>query len=504
MKKILFIIVCLGFVLANHIAAQQKAQIRIRKNVNGVESQETREFMLDDSRQLEDILNELNEQNANESGLVEQQIEISILSEDGLSGSPSNGMPFGIVPFSNTRKPTLGVMLREYPAKKSRRRVQKLVTITEVMKQTPADMAGLQSGDVIIRVDDTPITAAQQVLDLVKLMEVRGGDLEVVVKRKNRKKKILVHIVGKPVHTWGNEQFGFYFDGDITRMFGPGQGDTHIPAQPFNKNNEGFNTDETAYLGVTPSDMTTTTGVAVNVEDQSPAQEMGLMDGDVVLELNGEIIGDFNALSAAVRKCKPGSIVDILILRDNKEKRITGSLGKRSMSASDDFQIFHDFKGQGDNGDLFYDFEFNMDAEDLQKQMEQFFRDLNDPMPNDMHPFNSADASAIIHIEEATPEQKTKLEIPSATLAPEEMTLVPNTLNGAVELNFKIANNEPVTVIMKDASSNILFFDERALTDMVYRRSISLNAYPEGDYYLIISQGSRAYAKKLVKSKLKK
>ena len=60
MKKTLLITLCLGFLLAGGMWAQQKAQIRIKKNVNGVESQETREVIIDENNSIEDVLRELN------------------------------------------------------------------------------------------------------------------------------------------------------------------------------------------------------------------------------------------------------------------------------------------------------------------------------------------------------------------------------------------------------------------------------------------------------------
>ena len=64
MKKSLYAFILLALLLAGGTWAQQKAQIRIKKNVNGVESEETREFMLEDNSRLEEVLKEINEQNS--------------------------------------------------------------------------------------------------------------------------------------------------------------------------------------------------------------------------------------------------------------------------------------------------------------------------------------------------------------------------------------------------------------------------------------------------------
>jgi predicted metalloprotease with PDZ domain len=65
------------------------------------------------------------------------------------------------------------------------------VLITEVIKDSPADQAGLQSGDEIFEVNGSTIRSYDELVDL--LYDRKKGDvLEVLVKRNNKKKKIAV------------------------------------------------------------------------------------------------------------------------------------------------------------------------------------------------------------------------------------------------------------------------------------------------------------------------
>jgi len=231
---------------------------------------------------------------------------------------------------------------------------------------------------------------------------------------------------------------------------------------------------------------------------------MGLLNGDVILELNGDIVGDFATLTSAVRKSKPGSTIELLIQREGKEKRLTGAVGKRNLSASEDFQIFHDYKGMDDEGNYFYDFEFNMDAEDLQKQMEQFFRDLNQPLPEGMYPGAAAASGSMIRIEETEAAKMQTLNISAKRLVFDQLSFIPQPAVGLVEISFTTSQELPVTVVLKDESSQVLLYDERNLTNNSYERLIDLNAYPTGSYYIIIQQGDSAFSKKLVKYQDKK
>jgi hypothetical protein len=54
-------------------------------------------------------------------------------------------------------------------------------------------------------------------------------------------------------------------------------------------------------------------------------------------------------------------------------------------------------------------------------------------------------------------------------------------------------------VLLQDENNQVLVYDERSEKNMNYSRSIDLGDYPEGNYYLTISQGSNGYSKKLVK-----
>jgi hypothetical protein len=217
----------------------------------------------------------------------------------------------------------------------------------------------------------------------------------------------------------------------------------------------------------------------------------------VVLEFNGEAIGDFATLAAAVRKCKPETSVEILILRDGKERRITGALGKRKTSTSDDFQIFHDFKGMDDEGNYFYDFEFNMDADDIQRQMQELFRNLNGNA--DITPFETPSGSGLLRLEEMDEAEFKALSLQPNSLTFDQLSFIPNAGTGSIEVQFSLPSQDPVTVVLKDKEGHTLLYDEQTLSQGVYKRSIAMSAYPEGNYYIVIEQQGKSFAKELVK-----
>lgn len=95
-----------------------------------------------------------------------------------------------------------------------------------------------------------------------------------------------------------------------------------------------------AYLGIRGEDMEKPMaeafgmdrprGVVVhNVEDGTPADEAGLKDGDVILELNGNKVKNWRLFASRIASNPPGTEITLTILRDNEEKKVEVELGKR-------------------------------------------------------------------------------------------------------------------------------------------------------------------------------
>ena len=72
------------------------------------------------------------------------------------------------------------------------------------------------------------------------------------------------------------------------------------------------------------------TGVIVNsVTDDSPAAKAGMVDGDVIVELNGAKVTDTAGFTSSVRALAPGDKAVLMVQRDGKKKTLTAELGER-------------------------------------------------------------------------------------------------------------------------------------------------------------------------------
>jgi predicted metalloprotease with PDZ domain len=64
------------------------------------------------------------------------------------------------------------------------------------------------------------------------------------------------------------------------------------------------------------------------VQPNSVAQKAGIQIDDVIVRFNGEQIADFEALTAAIAKCKPSAEVKLELLRSGETRKFEVTLGE--------------------------------------------------------------------------------------------------------------------------------------------------------------------------------
>lgn len=83
-------------------------------------------------------------------------------------------------------------------------------------------------------------------------------------------------------------------------------------------------------------------GIVVGyVEEGGPADEAGLMEGDIILKLDGKKFKDYTEFRVSIGNKKPGDTIELEIIRDEASETITMELGERdpeemASSLSDD------------------------------------------------------------------------------------------------------------------------------------------------------------------------
>ena len=175
-------------------------------------------------------------------------------------------------------------------------KVDKGVLITNVTKDRPAAKAGLEAGDVITAVAGKTVEDADDLQKLLKKYEP-GDKAEIAYVRQGNSNTVQVELDDP------EEKFYTY----------------------------------RGYLGVNLQDLTpqlksffkVDNGVLITeVMEDSPAKKAEFKAGDVVIRLADQTIESADDLTKAVRGHKPGDKVDVVIIRDKKQKTINVELGK--------------------------------------------------------------------------------------------------------------------------------------------------------------------------------
>ena len=70
-----------------------------------------------------------------------------------------------------------------------------------------------------------------------------------------------------------------------------------------------------------------------SVEKDSPAEEAGVQEGDIITEVNGEKVTAYSDLSSVISKSKAGDVITLTINRDGETLKIKVTLGVHKQAA---------------------------------------------------------------------------------------------------------------------------------------------------------------------------
>jgi serine protease Do len=178
------------------------------------------------------------------------------------------------------------------------------VLIADVVKDSPADKAGLASGDVLLEFDGKKVDAPQ---DLQKIVAVTapGKGVPVKVWRDKGEKTLDIKIGETPEETAQLEPSG------------KGKSLLGLETRPI--------TPEIARQ----LNLRTTEGVVVaRVEEDGPAAEAGLQRGDVIREVNRQRIRSVPDYERVTQSLKPGDRVTVLLQRGPQSLYVAFTVAK--------------------------------------------------------------------------------------------------------------------------------------------------------------------------------
>ncbi|MEZ4798458.1 MAG: PDZ domain-containing protein [Flavobacteriales bacterium] len=520
--------------------AQSVAKITIKKNQDGVITEETRVIELSDDRDISQVLMEMGL--FDELGQIKegQEFEINLQKQDKTGTSIDlswlNDGSNGIYESSMAPRAFLGVILRNANATDKKGKAIKGGEVTEIVEGTAAETCGLQVGDIITEIDGQNISSSDDIISIIQSKQP-GDEIKITYLRDNKKKSVKAMLgerndlpVGMREEEFELElpfdlnDYNYFFNPDSITIICPDSKNSPCDSmkicQPFSWRSEGFKTAEAPFLGVTPSEEKMEGGVKIGeIVSGSSAEAMGLLEGDIIKEINGIKIGNFDSLRTTIQSLKPHTQINVVVVRDGKSKEFKGELGTRPTSQKNDFRIFHDFKGQDENGNYTYDFELDMDAQDIEQHMEELMlmleqqqmklEDQQQQLQEQLDQIREGDKTTTIkfsiRIEDITPSDIAAINQSASpkvegqdNLQLEQISFFPNPSDGQITLTFEPKEQGDAKIIIYDATGGQVYYELVSGSFGVYNNVIDLSQHSSGNYYLRILQNGKSFTRKLI------
>jgi len=174
--------------------------------------------------------------------------------------------------------------------------------VQEVMEKGPAAKAGIQHGDVILRINDKPVKSQRDLIDTVASLPP-GTKVELEILRDGKRKTLTA--------TLGERK-----DGEEDRDE-KGSQETEDASGKLGLDVADLTSRHRRQLDL-PADLQ---GVVVEgVEDLSPADDAGIRPGDVILEVNGQAVSSVEELNRRLEKVRSGQVVRLYLYRQGAKR----------------------------------------------------------------------------------------------------------------------------------------------------------------------------------------
>ncbi len=201
------------------------------------------------------------------------------------------------------------------------------VGVTQVVKDSPAEKAGLRKDDVILRIDGENVTSVRKLNRLVSEL-APDQNVKVTFSRGGAEQEVTATIAKRNNQSFAGDLFRghnprtFRWEGPLLGRDGPFGNDGNFSFDFGNSRRIGVSTMQLTkqladYFGITSGK-----GVLVTtVVDDGPAAKAGVKAGDVITAIEGEAVDSPGDLSRVINRKKEGD-VSLTIIRNKAQQTI--------------------------------------------------------------------------------------------------------------------------------------------------------------------------------------
>lgn len=245
-----------------------------------------------------------------------------------------------IVTTGMKRGAWLGVALQdvtERMAEKKKLTVKEGALITEVMDESPAEKAGIQEGDVVVKFDEKQVEDSGDLTKRVQKMKP-GDAVSLEVIRNGEHKTLKVTLEKRP-----RDQNAFFAPGAAMGMTLP-----HVSpkVRVFVSSRSEMLGLELQELGRQLAEYFEVPGkkgvLVTDVEKNSDASKAGFVAGDVISKVNNANVSDVDDVMEEVRDAKSGSEISFDVIR--KTKSVSLKIVKKEADEGENEEDSFDFE----------------------------------------------------------------------------------------------------------------------------------------------------------------
>jgi serine protease Do len=162
----------------------------------------------------------------------------------------------------------------------------------------PADLAGVKPGDIVTELDGKKIGSNRELIDYISYLPV-GSTVKITVLRNGQRQTLTAKTAERPDESDQTDT------NEKNNDSGPARNKLGMSVQELTPQvRQMYSIDDSVRNGV----------VVMNVKEVSPAGEVGLNEGDVITEVQGQPIKSVDDFRAAIDRAKAGSTMRIYVV----------------------------------------------------------------------------------------------------------------------------------------------------------------------------------------------
>ncbi|MCX6122464.1 MAG: PDZ domain-containing protein [Ignavibacteriales bacterium] len=237
------------------------------------------------------------------------------------------------------------------------------VLVKDVIKDSPADSAGIQEGDIVVEYNGKKLFDADELVKIVH-RTLPGTKVDIVIIRDSQKKTLTLTVGSEKVSK--HQMFGGMPNIPDMRVF---FGNNILGLQLLTLNEQ-----LGGYFGVPNNE-----GVLVEkVERESTAEKAGFKAGDIIIRIGTKTIDAVEKVQRELRKYDEGDKVDFEVMRKGVKKVL-------SVEMEEDQIVPHKFFFQKPHMRMFRtdpcdEAEMHLDMDDLRPHLDQVQIDLRESL----------------------------------------------------------------------------------------------------------------------------